>query len=89
MCAAKGWTWRRLRWCATCGNVGCCDSSRGAHAHAHHLATGHPVAVSLAADEEWAWCFEDELFLVPAGPRAAPSTRHPTGEGRAGRPSES
>ncbi|MET9735688.1 UBP-type zinc finger domain-containing protein [Streptomyces sp. NPDC006458] len=65
-CLARGWTWRRLRWCATCGHVGCCDSSRGAHAHAHHARTGHPVAVSLAADEDWAWCFVDEVFLIPA-----------------------
>ncbi|MER7913176.1 MULTISPECIES: UBP-type zinc finger domain-containing protein [unclassified Streptomyces] len=65
-CAARGRSWRRLRWCATCGHVGCCDSSPGAHAHAHHLATGHPVAVSLAPDEDWAWCFADELFLVRA-----------------------
>ncbi|MEU8522943.1 UBP-type zinc finger domain-containing protein [Streptomyces sp. NPDC048577] len=63
-CVRRGWSWVRLRWCATCGHVGCCDSSRGAHAYAHHLATGHPVAVSLASDEEWAWCFPDEVFLV-------------------------
>ncbi|TXS35197.1 UBP-type zinc finger domain-containing protein, partial [Streptomyces sp. t39] len=34
----------RLRQCATCGHVGCCDSSRGRHAYAHHEASGHPVA---------------------------------------------
>ncbi|MFF0203642.1 UBP-type zinc finger domain-containing protein [Streptomyces sp. NPDC005017] len=65
-CLARGWTWRRLRWCATCGHVGCCDSSRGAHAFGHHMETGHPVAASLAADEDWAWCFADEVFLLPA-----------------------
>ncbi|MFJ3876878.1 UBP-type zinc finger domain-containing protein [Streptomyces sp. NPDC090077] len=63
-CRARGWTWTRLRWCATCGYVGCCDSSRGRHAHAHYARTGHPVVLSLAPDESWAWCFADELFLV-------------------------
>ncbi|MFJ5775210.1 UBP-type zinc finger domain-containing protein [Streptomyces sp. NPDC093094] len=63
-CEARGRSWRRLRWCAACGHVGCCDSSRGAHAHAHHAETGHPVAVSLAPDEDWAWCFTDEVFLT-------------------------
>ncbi|RSS80683.1 UBP-type zinc finger domain-containing protein [Streptomyces sp. WAC06614] len=65
-CRVRGWGWVRLRWCATCGHVGCCDSSRGRHAHAHHEETGHPVALSLAPDESWAWCFVDEVFLVRA-----------------------
>ncbi|MFF6832103.1 UBP-type zinc finger domain-containing protein [Streptomyces sp. NPDC012438] len=76
-CAARGRAWRRLRWCATCGHVGCCDSSPGAHAHAHHLATGHPVAVSLAPDEDWAWCFADELFLVPVTAPPDTARRNP------------
>ncbi|MFF4582007.1 UBP-type zinc finger domain-containing protein [Streptomyces sp. NPDC001373] len=63
-CRARGWTWIRLRWCATCGHVGCCDSSRGRHAYAHHARTGHPVVLSLAPDESWAWCYVDEVFLV-------------------------
>ncbi|MFB8400616.1 UBP-type zinc finger domain-containing protein [Streptomyces sp. NPDC055912] len=75
-CRASGGTWRRLRWCATCGHVGCCDSSPGRHAYAHHESTGHPVVLSLAADEDWAWCFEDEVFLVletgPPEPGARP-----------------
>ncbi|MER6779544.1 MULTISPECIES: UBP-type zinc finger domain-containing protein [unclassified Streptomyces] len=63
-CRARGWSWVRLRWCAACGHVGCCDSSRGRHAYAHHVRTGHPVVLSLAPDESWAWCFVDEVFLV-------------------------
>ncbi len=63
-CLARGWTWSRLRWCATCGHVGCCDSSRGRHAYAHYAASGHPVALSLDPREGWGWCFEDELFLT-------------------------
>ncbi|MET9602367.1 UBP-type zinc finger domain-containing protein [Streptomyces sp. NPDC006459] len=57
----------RLRRCVTCGYVGCCDSSRGMHAHGHHVLSGHPVALSLASDEDWAWCFTDEVFLVRSG----------------------
>ncbi|MFD7027275.1 UBP-type zinc finger domain-containing protein [Streptomyces sp. NPDC059917] len=63
-CLARGWTWVRLRRCLTCGHIGCCDSSRGRHAYSHYLATGHPVAASMAPDEDWAWCFPDEVFLI-------------------------
>ncbi|HSF98590.1 MAG TPA: cation:proton antiporter, partial [Ornithinibacter sp.] len=42
-CLAEGLRWVHLRACATCGEVGCCDSSVGRHAHAHFLETGHPV----------------------------------------------
>ncbi|MFG3039235.1 UBP-type zinc finger domain-containing protein [Streptomyces sp. NPDC048330] len=63
-CAALGRNWVRLRWCTACGHIGCCDSSGGRHAHAHHVETGHPVVVSLAADESWAWCYVDEVFLI-------------------------
>ncbi|MFD6225782.1 UBP-type zinc finger domain-containing protein [Streptomyces sp. NPDC060232] len=66
-CQARGLRPVRLRRCVTCGYVGCCDSSRGRHAYGHHVESGHPVAVSLAADEDWAWCFPDEVFLVRAG----------------------
>ncbi|MEV5971513.1 UBP-type zinc finger domain-containing protein [Streptomyces sp. NPDC051921] len=63
-CLRRGDRWVRLRRCVTCGYVGCCDTSRGRHAYAHHLLSGHPVALSLAPDEDWAWCFIDEVFLV-------------------------
>ncbi|MFF0483783.1 UBP-type zinc finger domain-containing protein [Streptomyces sp. NPDC004435] len=63
-CEVLGWAWARLRWCATCGHVGCCDSSRGRHAYAHHAASGYPVALSLDPEEKWGWCYEDELFLI-------------------------
>ncbi|MFE5628601.1 UBP-type zinc finger domain-containing protein [Streptomyces sp. NPDC056543] len=65
-CRALGWSWVRLRWCTTCGHIGCCDSSRGRHAYSHHAATGHPVALSLDPVEKWGWCYVDELFLVEA-----------------------
>ncbi|WP_078626471.1 UBP-type zinc finger domain-containing protein [Streptomyces sp. NRRL S-241] len=66
-CVSRGWRWVRLRRCVTCGYVGCCDSSRGMHAHGHHVLSGHPVTLSLASDEDWAWCFTDEVFLVRSG----------------------
>ncbi|MFJ3582818.1 UBP-type zinc finger domain-containing protein [Streptomyces sp. NPDC090127] len=65
-CLDLGWKWVRLRQCTECGHVGCCDSSRGHHAYRHHATTAHPVVISLASDEEWAWCYVDELFLVKA-----------------------
>ena len=50
----------RLRICLTCGNVGCCDSSEGRHAEAHHRRSGHPVIRSFEEDETWRWCYVDE-----------------------------
>jgi uncharacterized UBP type Zn finger protein len=60
-CLALGWTWVHLRLCLACGQVGCCDSSRGKHASGHYRAIGHPVVRSLEPDEDWAWCFVDEM----------------------------
>jgi len=31
-CVRLGDTWVHLRWCTTCGVVGCCDSSKNRHA---------------------------------------------------------
>nr|WP_225821812.1 UBP-type zinc finger domain-containing protein [Streptomyces sp. TML10] len=64
-CSARGRCWVSLRMCLTCGHVGCCDSSPGAHAHAHYEETGHPVMRSAAPHDEWAWCYVDEVFLQP------------------------
>ncbi len=61
-CLALGWTWVHLRLCVTCGHVGCCDSSRGAHATAHFDAEHHPVMRSLEPGEAWRWCFIDEVL---------------------------
>lgn len=66
-CLAAGALYRELRICATCGHVGCCDTSPGRHATAHHRETGHPVARSLQPGESWYWCYEDRrLFEVSA-----------------------
>ncbi|WP_432250672.1 UBP-type zinc finger domain-containing protein [Streptomyces sanyensis] len=62
---ARGWRWVHLRACLTCGHIGCCDSSRGQHAWAHAREAGHPVAASFEKGEHWAWCYVDEVFLLP------------------------
>ncbi|MET9700935.1 UBP-type zinc finger domain-containing protein [Streptomyces sp. NPDC006529] len=68
-CLAEGGKWVHLRRCLLCGHTGCCDSSPGAHAWAHAESTGHAVARSAEPGERWAWCYADELFLVPDPPR--------------------
>jgi uncharacterized UBP type Zn finger protein len=65
-CVREGTTWVHLRRCLGCGHVGCCDSSPRQHASAHWRATEHPVVASVERGEHWAWCYSDELLLVPA-----------------------
>jgi uncharacterized UBP type Zn finger protein len=60
-CLKMGDTWVHLRLCLTCGNVGCCDSSKNKHATKHFHATRHPVIRSLEPGEHWMWCYVDEL----------------------------
>lgn len=61
-CIAAGAKWFHLRMCATCGYVGCCDSSSLKHMTSHAAETGHPVARSIEGKESWAWCyFHDRL----------------------------
>ena len=56
--------WVHLRFCQTCGSVGCCNDSPGKHASAHYAATGHPLMRSFEPGEEWWWCFVDETGFV-------------------------
>jgi CPA1 family monovalent cation:H+ antiporter len=60
-CAVLGWDWVHLRQCLDCGHVGCCDSSRGRHADAHHQHTSHPVMRSAEPGEAWRWCYIDRI----------------------------
>ena len=46
-CLADGGRWVHLRRCATCGHVGCCDSSPARHASAHAGGTGHAIVPVL------------------------------------------
>lgn len=62
-CRKLGDRWVHLRICMTCGEVGCCDSSKNSHASAHARATEHPIIRSLQPGESWAWCFRDQSVL--------------------------
>jgi hypothetical protein len=63
-CLAGGGEWVHLRICLECGKVGCCDSSPHRHASAHAREAGHPLIRSLEPEEDWSWCFVDELAMV-------------------------
>ncbi len=56
-CRAKGVDWVQLRWCLTCGEVGCCDDGEGRHARAHFEQTGHPVIATIEPGGNWAYCY--------------------------------
>ena len=62
-CLRVGGRWVHLRLCMTCGHVGCCDNSPSRHATAHFRQTGHPIIRSFEPEEDWGWCYEDELTL--------------------------
>lgn len=62
-CLRLGDTWVHLRMCLSCGQVGCCDSSKNKHATKHFHSTQHPLIRSLEPGESWKWCYVDEMFL--------------------------
>ena len=64
-CVAIGSEWVHLRHCLICGATNCCDSSPNRHASKHYRSSRHPLMRSLEGDENWAWCFVDELTMVP------------------------
>ena len=49
--------------CMTCGQVGCCDSSKNKHASGHAGSSAHPIVRSLEPGQEWMWCYIDEVYL--------------------------
>lgn len=67
-CLTAGDTWVHLRMCMTCGQVGCCDSSKNKHAHRHADQVGHPIVRSAEPGEDWLWCFADATIVEPARP---------------------
>lgn len=74
-CLEMGDSWVHLRVCMICGHVGCCDSSKNKHATKHYHETEHAIMKSFEPDEEWGWCYVDELMLDGSswtihGPRA-------------------
>jgi uncharacterized UBP type Zn finger protein len=65
-CLKSGDVWFHLRLCLSCGHVGCCDSSPNRHATAHFHSTHHPVVQSFQPDEDWMYCYEDDIVMMPA-----------------------
>ena len=64
-CVAEGSQWVHLRQCLHCGEVRCCDQSPRHHATTHFQTTSHPLMRSAQPDEEWGWCYVDDLYLLP------------------------
>ena len=54
-CLATGGWWFHLRRCASCGHIGCCDSSPSQHASHHAADVGHPIVQSYEPGEDWFW----------------------------------
>ena len=65
-CLREGTQWVHLRECLECGHVGCCDNSPRRHATGHWHASTHPLIRSFEPGEDWAWCYPDELLLLPS-----------------------
>ena len=74
-CLQMGGRWLHLRRCATCGHIGCCDSSPNRHATAHFRRVHHPLIQSYEPGEDWYWCYVDDLGFELDG--APPSPSHP------------
>lgn len=86
-CLAAGQWWFRLRRCAKCGHIGCCDTSPNQHATAHFRETGHFIITSFEPGEDWFWSYATEEFY-DSGPPLAPPESHPVDQtvpGPAGR----
>jgi uncharacterized UBP type Zn finger protein len=66
-CLREGSRWVHLRLCLTCGHVGCCDSSPKRHASQHAAQAEHPLVQSFEPDEDWLWCYVDEVAMQPTG----------------------
>ncbi len=73
-CLREGGHWVHLRMCRSCGHIGCCDSSPGKHATAHHVASDHALVSSYEPGEGWWWCFVDATVLSVSD---APVFSHP------------
>ena len=74
-CLAAGGWWVHLRRCATCGHIGCCDSSPSQHASRHAAEAGHGMIRSFEPGEDWFYSYVTEEFYE--GPELAPPEHHP------------
>jgi uncharacterized UBP type Zn finger protein len=52
----------RLRLCATCGHVGCCESQLS-HGRAHALGENHPVILEMTAGQGFTWCYAENRYV--------------------------
>jgi len=64
-CVQIGATWVHLRQCLNCGRTSCCDNSPNRHATAHFHETSHPMIRSAEPEEDWRWCYADDLLYLP------------------------
>ncbi|WP_350201715.1 UBP-type zinc finger domain-containing protein [Gracilimonas sp.] len=46
-----------------CGYVGCCNSSKNKHSFKHHHRSKHPLVKSLKFNENWMYCYIDNIYL--------------------------
>jgi len=69
-CLRTGDAWVHLRLCMTCGHVGCCDSSKNKHATKHFRSTAHPIIRSWEPEEEWGYCYVDDMMFETLPPPA-------------------
>jgi Zn-finger in ubiquitin-hydrolases and other protein len=74
-CLETGGWWFHLRRCATCGRIGCCDSSPSQHASHHAASARHPVIHSFEPGEDWFYDYSTDDYL--AGPELVPPHHHP------------
>ena len=72
-CLQIGGRWVHLRRCTTCAHVGCCDSSPNRHATAHFHSSGHPLIQSFEPEEDWIWCYVDDLAFEVESDQPSPS----------------
>jgi hypothetical protein len=77
-CLAAGGWWFHLRRCATCGHVGCCNTSPMQHATAHAHESGHPVVQSFEPGETWFYDYTTDTTFE--GPELAPPHSRPEDE---------
>jgi hypothetical protein len=74
-CTMAGGWWFHLRRCATCGHIGCCDSSPLQHASGHYEQSGHEFIQSFEPGEDWFWNFRTKQAYD--GPELAGPSDHP------------
>jgi len=62
-CLKTGDEWVHLRLCLSCGNVGCCESSKNKHAKKHFKRVNHSVIKSFEKGEDWIYCYADKIYI--------------------------